>query len=86
MMAKARVENKGDGTLDAALKNFYDIFQASSGNSWIDRKSHPKKGQYMYIEKNYQGMWLKQWPSRTIKENAALVDRKNGRKKNGLKE
>lgn len=84
MMAKARTEVKGDGTLDAALKSFDDVFQNSSGYSWTDRKSQPRKGRYMYVERNYAGVWLKQWPSKTFEENAALVDRKNGRKKNGL--
>jgi hypothetical protein len=80
-VAQTHVDTSGDATLDAAIKRFENL-KTCSKDYWNFRKTLSQNGQYMYLEQNYEGMWLKQWPSRTIKENAALVDRSTYRKKN----
>ena len=80
-MSKPFVKIVAEETLDAAIDRFERLFKVLSGLAWSNRNCRPKNGKYAYIEQSYQGIWLKQWPSRTIKENAALVDRSIYRKK-----
>lgn len=80
-VAQTHVDTSGDATLDAAITCF-ENFETCSKDCRSCRKSPSQNGRYMCLEQNYEGMWLKQWPSRTIKENAALVDRSTYRKKN----